>query len=156
MEPTDEDMLNTLEYFFTVEIPLNLRNSLNLFFNSPKEEYKFPRPVKIIQNGPAFIVFWDDRTKTVIKKAEFDEDDIYAAFGQALAIKLYGTNSYVHKMVNDIYEDHTRFKYPLSDKERWENEILDKLKSQITGLFSDNKFDQRRYYSIFTQGGSEP
>lgn len=57
-------------------------------------------PERIIQNGPAFIVFWNDGTKTILKKKVDDPDDPYAAFGQALMKKIWGDNSIAHKVVD--------------------------------------------------------
>lgn len=59
-----------------------------------------PHPDRIIYNGPATIVFWDDGTKTVVKRAKKDKDNKYNAFCAALAIKLYGSNSAVCRYVN--------------------------------------------------------
>lgn len=59
-----------------------------------------PYPERIIYNGPATIVFWDDGTKTVVKRAKKDKDNKYNAFCAALAIKLYGSNSAVSRYVN--------------------------------------------------------
>ena len=62
-------------------------------------------PKKIIQNGPAFIVIWSDGTKTVLKRKDGDQDDRYAAFGQALMIKIFGNNSRAHAVVDSFYEN---------------------------------------------------
>lgn len=70
-------------------------------------------PKKIIQNGPAFIVFWNDGTKTILKKKEDNPDDPYAAFGQALMKKIFGTNSKAHKMV----DRHFYFPFEKHEKE---------------------------------------
>ena len=59
-----------------------------------------PYPKRIIYNGPATIVFWNDGTKTVVKRAKKDKDNKYNAFCAALAIKLYGSNSAVCRYVN--------------------------------------------------------
>ena len=106
--------------------------------------YSKPRnyiPKKIIQNGPAFIVFWDDGTKTVLKRKDGDQDDPYAAFGQALMIKIFGTNSMAHKIVDRRYE-----KQEKHEKEDTRS-ILEKVKAAIDraadglsfGFYSDNK-----------------
>lgn len=60
---------------------------------------KIPRPKKILYHGIATIVFWEDGTKTVVKRAEGDPDNKYNAFCSALAIKIYGNNSRVNKHV---------------------------------------------------------
>lgn len=52
---------------------------------------------RIIFNGPATIVFWEDGTKTVVKISEDDirdgKFDIYTGVSYAIAKKLFGTNS---------------------------------------------------------------
>lgn len=71
---------------------------------------------KIIQNRSAVIVFWTDKTKTVVKRKEDDCDDIYAAVAQALAKKVYGCNSAFHKMVDRTTEYHiTHIETPYKD-----------------------------------------
>lgn len=64
-----------------------------------------PKVKKIIKNGPATIVFWMDDTKTVVKRKEGTQDDIYVAFCAALAKKMYGTNSKVNKMLRTLVVD---------------------------------------------------
>ena len=56
-------------------------------------------PEKIIHNGPATIVFWPDKTKTVVKCSENDIYDSFNAFTAALAKKIYGTTSSVKTML---------------------------------------------------------
>ena len=64
-------------------------------------------PKKIISQGPATIVFWNDGTKTIVKKTAVDEHDSYAAFCAALAKKIYGGNSTVKNIVdrNIVFKD---------------------------------------------------
>lgn len=62
-------------------------------------------PKKIIRNGPATIVMWPDNTKTVVKRAEGEEDNTYSAFCAALAIKIFGSNSKVKKTVKKLTEE---------------------------------------------------
>lgn len=59
-------------------------------------------PEKIIHNGPATIVFWSDRTKTVVKCSENDVYDPFDAFTAALAKKIYGTTSSVKTMLKKV------------------------------------------------------
>lgn len=56
-------------------------------------------PVKIIKNGPATVVFWKDGTKTVVKCAPETTPSDYDAFTAALAIKIFGNNSRLKKMI---------------------------------------------------------
>jgi len=62
-------------------------------------------PKKIIYNGPATIVFWDDGTKTVVKCSKKDKDNKYNAFCAALAKKIYGSNSKVNSIVAEGKEE---------------------------------------------------
>lgn len=55
---------------------------------------------KIISNGPATIVFWNDRTKTIVKRDNYDEDDLYDAVANALAKKIFGSTSKFHKTID--------------------------------------------------------
>ncbi len=74
--------------------------------NEKKEEKKtvyIPhayRVKRIIYNDPATIVFWNDGTKTVVKRGEKETFNKYTAFCAALAKKMYGNNSQVNKIVN--------------------------------------------------------
>ena len=62
-----------------------------------------PTPRRIIYNDPATIVFWDDGTKTVVKRSDSTKPkerfNKYHAFCAALAKKLYGNNSRVNAYV---------------------------------------------------------
>lgn len=62
-------------------------------------------PERIIHSGPATIVFWNDKTKTVVKCSENDIYDEYEAFCAALAIKMFGSNSHLKKMLRDKTEE---------------------------------------------------
>lgn len=55
---------------------------------------------KIITNGPATIVFWNDKTKTIVKRDNYDEDDLYDAVANALAKKIFGSTSKFHKTID--------------------------------------------------------
>jgi hypothetical protein len=61
-------------------------------------------PERIVHSGPATIVFWNDKTKTVVKCSENDIYDEYEAFCAALAIKMFGSNSHLKKMICDKTE----------------------------------------------------
>lgn len=54
---------------------------------------------RIETNGPATIVFWSDGTKTVVKRSADCPDSMYNAFTAALAIKVFGSNSQVNKIL---------------------------------------------------------
>lgn len=58
-------------------------------------------PERILKSGSATIVFWKDGTKTIVKCAKDEEPNDYNAFTAALAIKLFGTNSHVKKIIKN-------------------------------------------------------
>ena len=62
---------------------------------------------KIVKNGPALVVFWNDDSKTIVKRKDGEKDDNYYAFCAALAKKVYGNNSQVKSIINMI-EDETK------------------------------------------------
>lgn len=57
------------------------------------------QPKRILKSGRATIVFWADETKTIVKRAEDEPDNDYAAFTAALAIKLFKSNSALKKLI---------------------------------------------------------
>lgn len=66
----------------------------------------YPKPVKIIYNPPATIVFWTDGTKTVVKCSAEDEYNEYYGFLCALGKKIFGTNSHLKKLIDEKAERH--------------------------------------------------
>ncbi len=56
---------------------------------------------RILKSGDATIVFWSDGDKTVVKRAKDEDSSDYAAFTAALAIKVYGSNSAVKRIVSN-------------------------------------------------------
>ena len=66
-----------------------------------KPVFKPEKLVKIIRSGNRTIVFWNDGTKTIVKRSEDEEDNIYVAFTAALAIKQFGSNSHLKKIIQE-------------------------------------------------------
>lgn len=62
------------------------------------QTYKVER---ILKSGNRTIVFWGDGSKTVVKRAEDEEDNLYNAFCAALAKRVYKSNSKLIKMLRD-------------------------------------------------------
>lgn len=56
-------------------------------------------PVRILKNNQATVVFWKDGTKTVVKCAPGTTPNDYDAFTAALAIKIFGNNSALKKVI---------------------------------------------------------
>lgn len=62
------------------------------------------RPTKIIRSGDCTIVFWCDGRKTIVRKsADASDDSLYTAFTAALAIRMYGSNSRLKKIIREAY-----------------------------------------------------
>lgn len=59
------------------------------------------KPKRIIHNGNATIVFWNDNTKTIVKCAEDDTQDNYNAFCVAYCKKVFGNNSHLKRVIKD-------------------------------------------------------
>lgn len=59
----------------------------------------FYTPKHIYKGDGKTVVMWEDGTKTIVKRAEGEPDNDYAAFTAALAIKIYGDNSKVNRIV---------------------------------------------------------
>ena len=76
--------------------PIDLRSLLTRMVLDNRSDLSVKR---ILKSGPATIVFWGDNTKTIVKRAEDEEESDYAAFTAALAKKVYGSNSAVIKMI---------------------------------------------------------
>lgn len=88
LKKDNEDNLNEVTSVFTYAIKEKLT------------EYAQENCVKkIIRNGPATIVFWDDGTKTIVKRANGTKDDIYMAFCSAFAKKMLGSNSRIQRII---------------------------------------------------------
>ena len=58
-------------------------------------------PNRILKSGPCTIVFWQDGTKTMVRRSADEVDDDYSAFTAALAIKIFGSNSAVKRTVKN-------------------------------------------------------
>ena len=79
-------------------------------FASPENAKKQPekpktaswKPARIAQSGPVTRVIWEDGEQTVVKLCPEDraQDSVYVAFCIALAKRLYGTNSALHRAVD--------------------------------------------------------
>lgn len=60
---------------------------------------RFFTPSRILKSGNRTIVFWSDGTKTIVKRAEEEPDNDYAAFTAALGIKIFGSNSALRRAI---------------------------------------------------------
>ena len=58
-------------------------------------------PTRILRSGDRTIVFWNDGTKTIVKRSPDEADNDYAAFTAALGIRMYGSNSALRRMIRN-------------------------------------------------------
>lgn len=58
-----------------------------------------PSRILASRDGITTLVFWQDGTKTIVKRAVDEEYSPYAALTAALAIKVFGSNSAVKRIV---------------------------------------------------------
>lgn len=62
-------------------------------------------PKKVIFNGPATIVIWQDGTKTIVKKSEDDTDDREKAVMYAILKKEFGSRAKMNRYLKQFQED---------------------------------------------------
>lgn len=86
----------------TIDHPRDIQSTINLRTISE------PVIKEIFSNGPATIIFWNDGTKTIVKREIDDEDDLYDAVANAIAKKAFGSTSKFHKIVNERYRTNHR------------------------------------------------
>lgn len=72
----------------------------NEFFKQSQRTYSELVPLRILKSGIATIVFWQDGTKTVVKRGSDEPESDYAAFTAALGIKIFGSNSALKRIVS--------------------------------------------------------
>ena len=69
---------------------------------SKKESKKISYiPKRILINNQTTIVFWEDGTKTIVRCAADETFSVYNALASALAIKIYGSNSAVKRILKE-------------------------------------------------------
>lgn len=59
-----------------------------------------PRITKIIFSGPVTIVFWRDGSKTMVRRSDDDKYDREAAVTYAIAKRMFGNNTRIHKEID--------------------------------------------------------
>lgn len=66
--------------------------------------YPSVMPKKIIFNGPATIVIWDDGAKTVVKQSKYDDYDYEKGFAMCVVKRVFGDKrNAIRKMVDEAY-----------------------------------------------------
>lgn len=89
----------SLEELFRIDTPHTFTLKIGIPPVDPVEAEKRYTPKRILRGGIATIVFWADGSKTVVKRAPDEPDNEYQAFTAALAIKIFGSNSKLKKII---------------------------------------------------------
>lgn len=71
--------------------------------------YNDLNPRKIIYSEDCTIVFWNDGTKTIVRRSKGTKDDKHSAFCAALAKKVFNTNSELKRKIK-VAENAKRIK----------------------------------------------
>lgn len=120
--------------------------------DTPPDRIRYT-PVKILRSGNHTIVFWNDGTKTIVKRNEDEPDNIYAAFTAALAIKIFGSNSALKRMIDKKTElqkpkrDHG-MKFKVGDIVRTKVGLKDGKKYGIITFWEDTMRTERSTVGI--------
>ena len=80
----------------------NEYDSVNNAFDAFMEATFKSEPKRILKSGDRTIVFWNDNTKTIVKRCPEDEDSDYAAFAAAYIKKVFGCNSKIRGMITRL------------------------------------------------------
>lgn len=100
MEELDYDYLDSCNPLVIIKGRLL---SADLIEKEKSESAKYI-PTRILQSGDRVIVFWGDGSKTIVKCSTETPNNIYSAFTAALAIKVYGNNSRVNRIIDRKHE----------------------------------------------------
>lgn len=89
----------------TVKKPALMNALFNISEPNASKKGKPPFSVnKILKNGDYMTVLWDDGTKTIVKRAADEPASDYAAFTAAVAIRAYGSNSALKRIIEQKVE----------------------------------------------------
>lgn len=121
-------VVNSVETFVDY---LNQDTNVQIDARVANKSRKYPTQVnpfnikRVIFNGPATIVFWNDGTKTVVKCAEEEIYNKRTAIMWAIMKKAYGNSSRVNKAFDELIEgdeasnDNTEDDFDVNSSLRW-------------------------------------
>jgi len=110
MMPTDFNMPSSFQFHYDNLLDKTLKAYLAKDVEITNDLVKGIRlatkyPTKVIYSGNKTIVFWNDKTKTIVSCGEGEQWDPYTGFCAALAKKLYGSTSHTKKMLKKVSVD---------------------------------------------------
>ena len=99
-------------------------------------------PDRIVKSGRATIVFWEDGTKTVVKRLPDEPDNEYNAFLAALGIKIFGSNSQLKKIIKEqtVVQKPKKAKDACPIDKPCEETLNDKAKQQYQEYLASDKW----------------
>ena len=116
--------------------PVNIRYTGSVEVPEIEEEQEL-EPTLITYNDGSTVVYWNDGTRTAVRlckeDAENGADSTYTAFCIALAKKIYGSNSALHRLVHEIDENTIR------ERQEAERQKLIEEKKQREKINHDRK-----------------
>lgn len=80
---------------------------LNHSFDKEKKEVKEKKLeiLRVVFNGPATIVFWSDKTKTVVKCGKRDKFDPEKGLAMAIVKKMFGNKSNYYNIIKKYLDN---------------------------------------------------
>ena len=97
--PSSVQMRRTVEPYSPTKCEIEFYVDPNAKLPEKETDLKRYTPNRILKSGNRVIVFWTDGTKTIVKRAEDEPDNDYAAFTAALGIKIFGSNSALRRTI---------------------------------------------------------
>lgn len=91
---------------------------------------------KIIFSDPVTIVFWGDRSKTMVRRSENDRADRKVALIYAIAKRIFGNNTRIHKKIDPFAKTNAQRVAILSY-------IVDEYGYDIDKIFAEGKISYR-------------
>ena len=95
-------------------------------------------PTRILRSGDRTIVFWNDGTKTIVKRSPDEADNDYAAFTAALGIRMYGSNSALRRLIrNKIQIQKPKKPKKMNESEEIPGQLIFDQKGNIIGVVDE-------------------
>ncbi len=100
--------------------------------------YSLPKPTKLIVNGPATVVLWDDGSKTVAKCNKDEPFDPEKGVAIAIAKRFVSSNK-LHMMFDDAWFQDVDNSGPRSVIEQWRENMRELAKFYGRNAGGDKK-----------------
>lgn len=130
----DDYIVNDLNFTKTI-----LNSVYGRAYDQTVAETKVVKPAKVIFNDPATIVFWNDRTKTVVKCRKEDVYDPEKGLAMAIAKKALGNKgNYCNEFKKWLPKEEPNSSVDIKVDD-FSNKLTKDLKSAINSIFGREK-----------------